>query len=73
MNISERIRPFRKEKGYTSTINHDDITNLVKIFNKTIEEIVGIEMTILYNRNFHLMCGNRDVYKGGKSNEDYSD
>lgn len=72
MNISERIRSFRKEKGltqhtlgklinkssqvisnwergYTTTINHDDITNLAKIFSKTIEEIVGTDYKELSN------------------------
>jgi transcriptional regulator with XRE-family HTH domain len=29
------------ERGYTTTINHDDITNLSKVFNKSIEAIVG--------------------------------
>jgi len=31
------------ERGYTTTINHDDISNLSKIFGKTIEEIVGTD------------------------------
>ena len=64
MNISERIKRFRKEKGltqkslgeltkkspqvisnwergYTTTINHDDLVELSKALNKSIEAIVG--------------------------------
>ena len=64
MNISERIKRFRKEKGltqkslgeltkkspqvisnwergYTTTINHDDLVELSKALNKSIEDIVG--------------------------------
>ena len=64
MNISERIKRFRKEKGltqkslgeltkkspqvisnwergYTTTINHDDLIELSKALNKSIEDIVG--------------------------------
>ncbi|MDF2859027.1 MAG: helix-turn-helix domain protein [Neobacillus sp.] len=31
------------ERGYTTAINHDDITNLAKVFGKTIETIVGTD------------------------------
>ncbi|WP_110956182.1 helix-turn-helix transcriptional regulator [Anaerosinus massiliensis] len=31
------------ERGYTTAINHDDITNLSKVFGKTIETIVGTD------------------------------
>jgi transcriptional regulator with XRE-family HTH domain len=31
------------ERGYTSTINHDDVANLSNIFGKTVDDIVGAE------------------------------
>ena len=68
MNISERIKRFRKEKGltqkslgeltkkspqvisnwergYTTTINHDDLIELSKALNKSIKDIVGTDFT----------------------------
>ncbi|WIW71882.1 helix-turn-helix transcriptional regulator [Anaerosinus gibii] len=31
------------ERGYTTTINHNDITNLTKVLGKSIELIIGTD------------------------------
>ena len=42
-NTPRCLDVYKRQRGYTTTINHDDITNLSKVLGKSIEVIIGTD------------------------------